>query len=403
MDSRFRGNDRKKREEQEETSMPGKGGDEPRGLSVYWFGLHMHKIEVKLDNAGYDILIGRGLLGDLSALVPSETQPSRIMIVTNPSVDVLYGDTLREALGPLGRDIVTDVLPEGEEWKTLDTVAKLIDRMVNARLDRKSLLVVLGGGVVGDIAGFAAATYMRGIPFVQVPTTLLAQVDSSVGGKTGVDHPLGKNLIGAFYQPVRVCIDPVTLASLPDEQMRNGMAEVIKYGVIADESLFVLLERHASSLGRLDDGTLEDVIRRCVQIKARIVQQDERETTGLRAILNYGHTIGHAVESVTGYTRFSHGEAVSIGMVAAAGIAERMELLDAEAAARQKALLEAAGLPTGLSGVEPGRILEAMLTDKKAVGGAVRFVVPLSIGRVMVKDSVPTEIVEQALGELGGS
>jgi 3-dehydroquinate synthase len=363
----------------------------------------MHKIEVKLDGGGYDILIGKGLLGDLWSLVPSEMQPSRIMIVTNPSVDALYGDTLREALAPLGCDVVTDVIPEGEEWKTLETVVKLFDRMVEARLDRGSLVVVLGGGVVGDIAGFAAATYMRGIPFAQVPTTLLAQVDSSIGGKTGVDHPKGKNLIGAFHQPVRVCIDPAALASLPEEQMRNGMAEVIKYGVIADESLFALLERHAASLGRLDEGTLEDVIRRCCQIKARIVQQDVRETTGLRAILNYGHTIGHAVESVTGYTRFSHGEAVSIGMVAAAGIATRMELLDVEAASRQKALLEAAGLPTSLSGVEPGHILEAMLTDKKAVGGNVRFVLPMAIGRVMVKDSVPTEIALQALVGLGDS
>ena len=363
----------------------------------------MHTIEVQLAGGGYDILIGRGLAADLSALVPSDVAPSRILIVSNPSVDSLYGDTLREALEPMECEVLTEVVPEGEEWKTLETVEKLYDRMVEARLDRKSLMVVLGGGVVGDLAGFAAATYMRGIPFVQVPTTLLAQVDSSVGGKVGVDHPLGKNLIGAFYQPIRVCIDPAMLASLPEEQLRNGMAEVIKYGVIADESLFTLLERHSESLPGLDDAVLDDVIRRCCQIKARVVQQDARETTGLRAILNYGHTIGHAVESVTGYTRFSHGEAVSIGMVAAAKMATAMGLISPEVEARQKALLKSAGLPIGISGIEPGHIIEAMLTDKKAVGGQARFIVPLAIGQVVVKDNVPADIVEQALRELGDS
>ena len=363
----------------------------------------MHTIEVQLAGGGYDILVGRGLAADLSALVPSDAEPSRILIVSNPSVDSLYGDTLREALEPMECEVLTEVVPEGEEWKTLETVERLYDRMVEARLDRKSLMVVLGGGVVGDLAGFAAATYMRGIPFVQVPTTLLAQVDSSVGGKVGVDHPLGKNLIGAFYQPIRVCIDPDMLASLPEEQLRNGMAEVIKYGIIADESLFALLERHSESLPELDDAVLEDVIRRCCQIKARVVQQDEHETTGLRAILNYGHTIGHAVESVTRYTRFSHGEAVSIGMVAAAKMATAMELITPEVEARQKALLKSAGLPIGISGIEPGHIIEAMLTDKKAVGGQARFIVPLAIGQVVVKDNVPPDIVEQALHELGDS
>jgi 3-dehydroquinate synthase len=363
----------------------------------------MHTIEVQLEGAGYNILVGRGLLAELTALVPSSIEPSCVLIVTNPSVDSLYGDTLREALKPTGCEVLTEVIPEGEEWKTLDTVDKLYDRMVEARLDRKSMLMVLGGGVVGDLAGFAAATYMRGIPFVQVPTTLLAQVDSSIGGKVGVDHPLGKNLIGAFYQPVRVCIDPALLVSLPEEQVRNGMAEVIKYGIIADESLFALLERHSQSMPGLDDALLEDVIRRCCQIKARVVQQDVLETTGLRAILNYGHTVGHAIESVTGYTRFTHGEAVSIGMVAAAKIAVAMELISAEVEDRQKALLGSAGLPTRFSNIEPGQIIEAMLRDKKAVGGQARFIIPMAIGRVVAKDNVPTEIVEQVLRELGGS
>lgn len=363
----------------------------------------MHKIEVQLEGGGYDIVVGRGLLARLPELLPSHIEPSGVFTVTNPSVDSLYGDTVREALSALDCEAVTEVIPEGEEWKTLETVEKLIDRMVEARLDRKSLLIVLGGGVVGDIAGFAAAIFMRGIPFVQVPTTLLAQVDSSIGGKVGVDHSLAKNLIGAFYQPALVCIDPAVLASLPEEQVRNGMAEVVKYGMIADEGMFALLERHSKSLSALDDAVLEDVIRRCCHIKARIVQQDVRETTGLRAILNYGHTIGHAVESVTGYTRFSHGEAISIGMVAASRIAGIMGLVSEDTEKRQSQLLSDAGLPTVLKGVEPGRVMEAILLDKKAVGGRARFVLPLAIGRVVVKDNVPAGVVEQALSEIGGS
>jgi len=363
----------------------------------------MHKIEVELEGGGYDIIVGRGLLSRLPELLPSDIEPSRILIVTNPSVDSLYGDVLDEALIDQDCEVSTEVIPEGEEWKTLETVEKLIDKMAEMRLDRKSLLIVLGGGVVGDIAGFAAAIFMRGIPFVQVPTTLLAQVDSSIGGKVGVDHALAKNLIGAFYQPALVCIDPTLLASLPEEQVRNGMAEVIKYGVIADEGLFALLERHSDSLPTLDEPLLEDVIRRCCQIKARVVQQDVRETTGLRAILNYGHTIGHAVESVTGYTRFSHGEAISIGMIAAARIAGIMGLVSEDVEERQERLLTSAGLPTRLEGIERGHIIEATLLDKKTVGGRARFVIPLAIGRVVVKDNVRVEVVEQALIAIGGS
>ena len=366
----------------------------------------MHKIEVGLESGGHDILVGRGLLGQLGELLPPSIRPTRVLIVTNPSVDKLYGDELRSALEPLDCKVLTDALPEGEEWKTLETVEKLVDRMVEARMDRRSLIVVLGGGVVGDIAGFAAAIYMRGIPFVQVPTTLLAQVDSSIGGKTGVDHAQGKNLIGAFYQPALVCIDPAVLASLPKEQTRNGMGEVIKYGMIADESLFSLLERHSGSMPVLEDAVLEDVIRRCCQIKARVVQQDERETTGLRAILNYGNTIGHAIEAVTGYTQYSHGEAVSIGMTAAAKISRKMELLDAEVEERQSRLLKAAGLPTTLSKISSSvgaeAIMNAIIMDKKTVGGKARFVIPLAVGRVIVRDGIAHEIVEEALSELKG-
>jgi 3-dehydroquinate synthase len=360
----------------------------------------MHKIRVRLENSEYDILIGNGILGDVAHSIAPLFEASRILIVTNPSVDGLYGSTLRKALESLPCDVLTELIPEGEEWKNLSTFEKLIDRMAEARLDRKSLLVALGGGVVGDIAGFAAATFMRGIPYVQVPTTLLAQVDSSIGGKVGVDHQLAKNLVGSFYQPALVCIDPAMLASLPDAQVRNGVAEIIKYGMIADEGLFMLLERQMKSLPRLEPGLLEEVIRRCCQIKARIVQQDVRETTGLRMILNYGHTIGHAVEAVTGYTRFSHGEAIAIGMTAAAKIARIMDLATEEVETRQRELLSGAGLPIALTGIETAQLIEATLLDKKATGGRTRFVIPLAVGKVVVKEGIPVELVEQALHEL---
>ncbi len=360
----------------------------------------MNKIRVELENGGYDICVGDGILRELPDMLAPLVEPSRNLIVTHPSVDKLHGDTLRRILSSCKGDVLLETIPEGEEWKNLQTVEGLLDRMVELRLDRKSLLFAFGGGVVGDIAGFAAATFMRGIPYVQVPTTLLAQVDSSIGGKVGVDHPKAKNLIGAFYQPVLVCIDPSVLASLPDSQVRNGMAEVIKYGIIADESLFSLLERHADSLPSLEGGVLEDVIKRCCQIKARIVQQDIHETTGLRMILNYGHTIGHAIESASGYTHYSHGEAISVGMMAASKIARIMELASEETEARQKALLSAAGLPTTLKGIDRGRLLEAVALDKKAAGGKNRFVVPLTIGRAVVRENIPADVVERVVNEL---
>ncbi|MBI5118734.1 3-dehydroquinate synthase [Candidatus Poribacteria bacterium] len=360
----------------------------------------MHKIRVQLPNDGYDIVADKGVIAELPGLLLALLRPSRILLVSNPSIDKHHGDVVRGALARTNCSIATELLPEGESHKTFQTVKNLLDRMVEARMDRASLLVSLGGGVVGDIAGFAAAIYMRGIPYVQAPTTLLAQVDSSIGGKVGVDHPLAKNMIGAFYQPVLVCVDPAILATLPETQMRNGMAEVIKYGVVADENLFALLERHKGFLTSIESGPLEEIVRRCCQIKARIVQQDIRETTGLRSILNYGHTIGHAIESVTGYTRFLHGEAISIGMMAAAKIARLMKIASDEVEKRQEDLLSAVGLPTRLTDIDPRALIEATRFDKKTTGGKVRFVLPLGIGRVAVRDNVPGEILEEALREL---
>lgn len=363
----------------------------------------MHKIRVDLETDGYDIVVSSGAITELDTLLSPLVEPSRILIVTNPSVDKLYGEKVRLALTRLKCDVLTEAIPEGEEYKNLETIGRLLTKMAKSQLDRKSLVVALGGGVVGDIAGFAAAVFMRGIPYVQVPTTLLAQVDSSIGGKVGVDHSLAKNLIGAFYQPLIVCIDPEVLASLPDSQIRNGLAEIIKYGMIADEGLFSLLERHSDDLPALGNGLLEDIIRRCCQIKARIVQQDVGETTGLRTILNYGHTIGHAIEAVTGFTKFSHGEAISIGMMAAGKIAGIMELASDEVNERQKHLLSVSGLPTNMAGLRAGHILEATLLDKKATGGKNKFLLPLTIGRVVVKNNISAETIEQALVALGAS
>jgi 3-dehydroquinate synthase len=360
----------------------------------------MHTISVQLENGGYDILVGNGTMHQLAEALAPLVQPSRIIVVTNPSVGRFYAEPLQGLLRLLDAEVLVETIPEGEESKTLQTVERLLDRMVELRLDRNSLLVVLGGGVVGDVAGFAAATFMRGIPYAQVPTTLLAQVDSSIGGKVGVDHPRAKNLIGAFYQPLLVCIDPSVLATLPELQVRNGMAEVIKYGMIADESLFALLERQAASLPLLEGNVREDVIKRCCQIKARIVQQDPHENTGLRMILNYGHTVGHAIEAVSAYARFSHGEAVSMGMMAAAKIARITELISEDIELRQKKLLSAAGLPTGMTGIDRGRLIETLVLDKKATRGKNRFVVPLAVGRAVVRENIPTDVLERALDEL---
>lgn len=361
----------------------------------------MHTIHLDLGQDSYDIAVGNGLMGRLSEFLRPLLSPSRILIISNTTVFTLYGKPLQEALAPLQCEILHELIPDGEEYKNMSTIEKLLDSMAQSRLDRKSLVVSLGGGVVGDIAGFAAAIYMRGLPYVHVPTTLLAQVDSSVGGKVGVDHPLGKNLIGAFYQPIFVCADPDTLATLPAEQYRNGLAEVIKYGVIADEGLFSQIERHVETFRQAGGGMLCDTIRRCCQIKARIVQQDTKETTGLRSILNYGHTVGHAIESATGYARYSHGEAVAIGMTAAAKIAVSLQLAQQGLDERQEHLLASVGLPIKMERVKARDLIESMQMDKKASSGKLKFVIPIAMGRAIVKENIPPEVIEGALHDVG--
>ncbi|GIX06820.1 MAG: 3-dehydroquinate synthase [Candidatus Poribacteria bacterium] len=344
------------------------------------------RIPVRLGDRSYPIVIGQRTLLGLPEALDFVAPSSRIAVVTSPSLYRLYGEALVEALKEAGFQAWWAQTPDGEEHKTLESAARLYDQFVEHRMERRSLVIALGGGVIGDLAGFVAATYMRGVPFLQVPTTLIAQVDSSVGGKVAVDHPRGKNLIGAFYQPRLVWIDVATLLSLPEREYRAGIAEVLRYGVIASPELFQLLEERMEVVLRRDLNVLAQIVAKSCAIKARIVEEDETES-GVRATLNYGHTFAHAIEAATGYQRFRHGEAVAIGMVCAAAMALQRGLVSQEFAERQRRILEAAGLPTACpEEVEPHALLEAMRLDKKVSAGKIRFIVPREVGRVEIRD-----------------
>ena len=324
---------------------------------------------------------------------------NKVLVISNPEIFGHYGEVCLNSLQAAGFETYTHPIPAGEEYKNLQSIQQVYDTAQANHLERSSTMVALGGGVVGDMTGFAAATWLRGINFVQVPTSLLAIVDASVGGKTGVNHLQGKNLIGAFYQPKLVAIDPNLLKTLPLREFRAGIAEVIKYGVIWDEDLFTKLEHHGNldTLESVGDELLETVITRSCQAKAEVVSQDEKEA-GLRAILNYGHTIGHAVESLTHYQQFVHGEGVAIGMVAAGKIAVQMGLWTQEEAQRQDALIVKAGLPTEIpSELAIEDILETIKSDKKVKAGKVRFILPTAIGKVIISDRVTPEIIKKAL------
>jgi 3-dehydroquinate synthase len=340
----------------------------------------METLRVELGSRGYPILIGEGLLGR-RALFEQHLQARDILIVSNTVVAPLYLEALEASLQP--RRVVATILPDGESHKTLANVARVLDVLVANRFGRDCAVVALGGGVVGDMAGFAAATYQRGVDFVQVPTTLLAQVDSSVGGKTGVNHPGGKNLIGAFHQPVAVVADTLTLATLPARELRAGLAEVIKYGLICDAEFFSWLEAHIEELLAGDAAALARVIRRSCEIKAKIVGRDEREH-GDRALLNLGHTFGHAIESATGYREWLHGEAIGTGLVMAAGMSRESDHLGAEDLERVTSLVARAGLPTHVSNVTPDTALEHMRIDKKVQGGRIRLVLLRGIGSAFI-------------------
>jgi shikimate kinase/3-dehydroquinate synthase len=347
-------------------------------------------LQVDLGERSYPITIGHSLLAS-GERIADAVDGERAAIVTNTVVGPLYLDQVAQSLRAAGKRVTEIVLPDGEEEKTWENLQRIYDALLREQCDRKTTIVALGGGVVGDMAGFAAASYMRGVPFVQVPTTLLAQVDSSVGGKTGINHPLGKNMIGAFYQPKAVIADTATLQTLPQRELSAGLAEVIKHGAIIDAPFFDWIESNIARLMARDPEALAYAIRRSCEIKADVVRQDEREG-GLRAILNFGHTFGHAIESGMGYGQWLHGEAVGCGMVMAADLSQRLGYIDAAARDRLAALVQAAGLPHRAPDLGAQRWLELMQVDKKNEGGQIRFILLKPLGTPLI-----TTVPQQAL------
>ncbi len=358
----------------------------------------MKSISVKLKERSYKIEIAAGLLDQAGALARRAVgeKASRAVIISNPTVNTLYGSRLARSLKAADFRTYTMTIGEGERYKNIKTAETIYSFLIDHRISRSDVLVALGGGVVGDITGFVAATYLRGIRLVQTPTTLLAQIDSSVGGKTGVNHPLGKNLIGAFHQPSLVVIDPETLHTLPPREMRAGLCEAIKYGVIRDRKLFDRISHRMEQLKQSDPAEIANLVAQSCRIKADVVSRDEREGD-LRRILNFGHTVGHALEAVTGYRRFLHGEAVGHGMRAASRIAERMGMLDSpEREALDEAINRVGPLP-GANTLALNDIILAMHHDKKAEAGRLAFVLPIKIGRVVIRSDVPLQVVRSAL------
>lgn len=360
----------------------------------------MQTVRVALGSRGYPIYIGRGLLARVDLLLPLLPQ-RRVAVVTNTIVARLYLDGVARALEQAGVDCVQVVVPDGEDHKDWQTLNMIFDTLLANRCDRQTAIIALGGGVIGDLAGFAAATYQRGVPYIQLPTTLLAQVDSSVGGKTAINHPRGKNMIGAFHQPIAVVSDVGALATLPVRELRAGLAEVIKHGAILDATFFDWLEGNAERLLRQEEDALTYAVMRSVQIKAEIVALDERES-GLRALLNFGHTFGHAIELGLGYGQWLHGEAIAAGMVMAAHLSTQLGLLDARAADRLRRLLSQVGLPTVGPPLEIDRYLDLMAVDKKAVAGRVRFVLLERLGKATLGDAVPLPTLQATLRACSG-
>jgi 3-dehydroquinate synthase len=356
-------------------------------------------VRVNLGQRAYDIAFANGDRAGFASFA-RERAPGKLALVICDEHVSEHADRLADALAAVGIRPLIAVLPSGERQKCLSMANHLYDRLAEIEADRQTLVVAVGGGVIGDLAGFVAATYARGLPLLMAPTTLLAMVDSSVGGKVGINHAKAKNLIGAFHQPIGVWIDTETLGGLPDREYRSGLAEVVKYGVILDPELFIFLENHIEELLRRDPEAVRHIVARSCQLKADVVEKDEREETGLRAILNYGHTFAHAFETVAGYGALLHGEAVSMGMVCASRLAEARGLIEHATTERQRELLVEFGLPTTLQRWAMDDLLATMRKDKKAVAGKMRFVLPRRLGTVDLFDDVPEDEVRRVLASL---
>ncbi len=356
-------------------------------------------VRAHLGPRSYDIVITSGDLPGIGSFARQRARGALALILTDRNVRP-HADAVAAALTAAEFRVELAELPPGEGQKSLTAVAGLYDRLADLHADRKTLVVAVGGGVMGDLAGFVAATFTRGLPLLMVPTTLLSMVDSSVGGKNGVNHPKAKNLIGAFHQPVGVWIDTATLATLPEREYRSGLAEVVKYGVILDPDFFQFLEANADALLARDAAVVRQVVARCCRLKADVVEKDEREETGLRAVLNYGHTFAHAFETAAGYGAWLHGEAVAAGMVCAARLAEVRGLIGPELGGRQKSLLQKFGLPTAPERWPIADLLTTMRSDKKSVAGRLRFILPTRLGEVALFADVPDADVVRVLEEM---
>jgi 3-dehydroquinate synthase len=355
----------------------------------------MNVVHVALPHHRYSIMIEPGIIDRLGSIVAEHAPHPRCALVTDRTVAELHGSRAGRSLGSAGYHVAVHTIEQGEAQKNLDTVKAIYDAMLDAHLERRSPVVAVGGGVIGDMAGFVAATYLRGVPFVQCPTTLLAMVDASVGGKVGVNVPQGKNLIGAFYQPRAVVIDPRVLKTLDQRQLRCGLAECVKHAMIREPKLFDWIEQNLASLTALDEAVMVELISRNVQIKAAVVTEDEKEA-GVRAHLNFGHTFAHAIESTVGYGEIQHGEAVGLGMIAATALAEATGRCSAGLADRLRALLDRVGLPTTAKLPPTQTLIEAMTLDKKVQDDRVRLVLPQKLGEVEIVDDTPADQVARA-------
>lgn len=360
----------------------------------------INRIKVSLKDRAYDILIGRGLMRKAGVIIKKLKAGNDAIVVTNKNIADIYGKVLKDSLLKSGISVKFELVPDSEQAKSSAILIRLLNRIGSYDKNKTLFMIALGGGVIGDLAGFAASVYKRGVPYVQIPTTLLAQIDSAIGGKTAIDLKAAKNLVGSFYQPKAVISDVAALRSLSMRQIKNGLAECIKYGVIKDDSLFKYVEDNYKKLISLDLETLRRVILSSARIKAGIVDEDELDNKGKRAILNYGHTIGHAIEAASGYSgRYNHGEAIAIGMIIAAAISSKLGLMEKSDCNRIESLIKRCGLPTRIKGLKLSAIYDAHLRDKKFIHGKNRFILPLSIGNARVVEGIPDSVVAKTIKE----